>query len=68
MNTIEKYGQNPAAAAAIARRWEAARSIRDKVEQVAGVAVGAMVNDAFAGGLSNEQRTATLCKGVVTPR
>lgn len=40
---MEKYGLNPAAAAAIASHRETARFIRDKVERVAGMALDAIL-------------------------
>ena len=40
---MEKYGSEPAAATAIARRWDTARCIREKVEQKAGASLGAIV-------------------------
>jgi putative nucleotidyltransferase with HDIG domain len=46
---MEKYGQDPGAADAIARRRDTARCIQDKVERVAGMAVDAMVKVAGSG-------------------
>jgi molybdenum cofactor cytidylyltransferase len=43
---MEKYGRDPAAAAAIARRRDTARCIRDKVERMAGIAVDAFLKAA----------------------